>query len=298
MKLPRLLLDVARNCFRDGFIHAGNLAYLSLVTLFPLFILLAAVGGAFGRTEAGAAALEAFFQAVPPDVATLLGPAIEGVIGGKSGGLLTLGALVALWTVSTFVETLRDLMARPWGVPPARPPWQTRLLSMGAVLLAVLLMLLAFASQIILTAALQFVLRLLPMADSVAGWLGLSRLVPPVILFLALWALFELLTPRKFRHHASWPGAVATTLVWVGATALMPWLLTSFGGYSLTYGALSGVMVALLFFYVVGFGFVVGAELNAALAQRHDAALRAVVERSAHERIDGGQARAGDGGGE
>jgi membrane protein len=38
--------------------------------------------------------------------------------------------------------------------------------------------------------------------------------------------------------------------------------------YDLTYGSLAGVMIALFFFWLVGLGMVVGAELNAALAER------------------------------
>ena len=35
--------------YNDGFIHAGNLAYLSMLAIFPFFILGAAVFSAFGE---------------------------------------------------------------------------------------------------------------------------------------------------------------------------------------------------------------------------------------------------------
>jgi membrane protein len=38
-------------------------------------------------------------------------------------------------------------------------------------------------------------------------------------------------------------------------------------GYDLTYGSLAGVVIMLLFFYVIGLGLVFGAHLNAALAE-------------------------------
>ncbi len=44
-------------------------------------------------------------------------------------------------------------------------------------------------------------------------------------------------------------------------------VLRSFFTYSLTYGSLAGIMVALFFFWLVGLGVVIGAELNAALAE-------------------------------
>ena len=48
----------------------------------------------------------------------------------------------------------------------------------------------------------------------------------------------------------------------------LPWVLAKLGGYDRTYGGLAGTIVALFFFWLVGFGLVVGAHLNAALAER------------------------------
>src|SRR3546814_10863846 len=43
-------------------LHAGNLAYLSLMTLFPFFIVAAAVASIFGRSQDGLAAVGAFLE--------------------------------------------------------------------------------------------------------------------------------------------------------------------------------------------------------------------------------------------
>ena len=40
--------------------------------------------------------------------------------------------------------------------------------------------------------------------------------------------------------------------------------------YDLTYGSLAGVMIALIYFFLVGLGLVVGAQINAALAESDD----------------------------
>ena len=42
---------VAIGVYSDGFIHAGNLAYLALLTIFPFVIVAAAVARLFGQTE-------------------------------------------------------------------------------------------------------------------------------------------------------------------------------------------------------------------------------------------------------
>jgi membrane protein len=58
---------------------------------------------------------------------------------------------------------------------------------------------------------------------------------------------------------------------------LLPDALQLLGGYNLTYGSLAGVMIALLFFFAVGLGVVIGAELNAALADSGATALKGEI---------------------
>src|SRR3546814_13172505 len=83
-------------CSSDLFIHAGNLAYLSLVTLFPFFIVATAAATIFGRTEDGMAGVSAFLSNVPPGVANALRGPIEGVLTARTGHLLWFGAGVGL----------------------------------------------------------------------------------------------------------------------------------------------------------------------------------------------------------
>jgi membrane protein len=273
-QLPKLVLGIFDRVFRDGFVHAGNIAYLSLTTLFPLFILFTAIAAMFGRTESGNAALAGFIETLPRDVAEILAPAISGVIASRASGIFTFGAIVALWTVTGFIETLRDVIRRPYDIGPLRAAWRSRLLSAVVAVGFVLIVLLSFFAQIFLNLIMEFVGSIIPIAADVASLIAVSRIIPAVVLFVALWGLFHLLTPRRFRHKvSSWPGALATAIVWVGAALLMPVVLGFTGGMAVTYGALAGVMVALLFFYVVGLGFVTGAELNAALAKRRDPTL-------------------------
>ncbi len=89
------------------------------------------------------------------------------------------------------------------------------------------------------------------------------------IVCVALWSLFVSLTPTlyKDRRFPKWPGAVATSLWWYATTLLLPPTLSLLGGYDRTYGSLAGVMITLIFFFLVGLGVVIGAELNAALAE-------------------------------
>ena len=270
--LARLWVVVKRasiGVYNDGFIHAGNLAYLTLMTLFPFFIVTAAVLSALGQGEETKNTVSAFLHVLPPSAGELLREPIASVLRARTGPLLWFGALVGLWTVGSFVETIREIFRRAYGTQSKSPIWRARLGLSFAIIVSVVLALLSFVIQGLLLAAQQFVYRLLPFAEGAANWIGLSRMIPGVFMFGALYMLFYSVTPAKYRYTKclKWPGALFTAVWWVSATALLPVVLAQLGGYDLTYGSLAGVVVMLLFFYLIGLGLVFGAHLNAALAE-------------------------------
>ncbi|HMQ19784.1 MAG TPA: YhjD/YihY/BrkB family envelope integrity protein, partial [Sphingopyxis sp.] len=111
----RILRRVVVGTYTDGFIHAGNLAYLALIALFPFFILMAAVLSLAGGSAGGERAIEAVFSTMPPAVANALsGPIREGM-SARTGIFLWLGPLVAFWTAVSLTETVRDILRRAYG---------------------------------------------------------------------------------------------------------------------------------------------------------------------------------------
>lgn len=268
----QIIKRVGIGTYTDGFIHAGNLAYLALIALFPFFILIAAVLSLLGGSAGGEAAVEAVFSTMPPSVASALAGPIREVMSARTGIFLWLGALVAFWTVGSLIETVRDILRRAYGTHFSRGFFHYRLLSIGIITGAVVLMLLSFSMQVLIVGIEQFVARVLPPNFQSAGTVAISRGVSGLGLFVAIYLLFYTLTPSKYRSPKcpKWPGALFTTLWWIGVTLALPPLLAGLLSYDATYGSLAGVMVALFFFYLVGLGMVMGAELNAALVEVED----------------------------
>jgi membrane protein len=264
-----VLKRVALGVYNEGFIHAGNLAYLALMTLFPFVIVAAAAARLFGQTEGGLQAVNAVLQTMPRDVADVLRKPIHDVLQARSGNLLWLGGLVGLWTTGSFIETIRDILRRAYGVRGSAPFWEYRLGAIGIIVASVVMMLIAFSASVFLSGAEQFIQHLIPRAAPILGLLSLLKVVPALILFGSLYLLFVSLTPRKYRtmQCTKWPGPLFVTLWWLATTSLLPVILSRLGGYDLTYGSLAGVIIALIFFFVIGLGVVIGAELNAALAE-------------------------------
>jgi membrane protein len=265
--------------YNDGFIHAGNLAYLAIVALFPFFIVAAAAAHLLGQSQDAQLTVANVLHRLPPDVARTLREPINEVLTARTGPLLWLGALVGLWTAASFVETIRDILRRAYGVKFCSPFWEYRIGSILLILGAVMLLMIAFAASVALSTLHHALVEWFPFAEGLGTTLGLYRLVPAATLFVTFYALFFALTPARYRKRncRKWPGALLITAWWLATVEILPSVLGLLGGYSLTYGSLAGVMISLIFFFVVGLGVVTGAELNAALAESGATALKGEV---------------------
>jgi membrane protein len=277
--LFEIVKRIGLGVYNDGFIHAGNLAFLALLALFPFFIVAAALTELLGQTGSSLLAVNAILAQLPRGVAeTLRGP-IEQALNARTGPLLWFGALVGIWTAGSFIETIRDILRRAYGVKYSASFWQYRLASIAIVVGSVFLLMIAFTLTLVLRSAQAAIEAWLPFAQDVADTLGLIRIIPGIALYGTIYLLFLILTPARYRRRGcrKWPGALLITLWWMAIVEVLPGAIGLFGGYDLTYGSMAGFMVVLIFFYLVGLGLVSGAELNAALAEARPTALKGEI---------------------
>ncbi|WP_417593354.1 YihY/virulence factor BrkB family protein [Parasphingorhabdus sp.] len=265
-----ILERTAVGVYYDGFTFAGNFAYLSLLAVFSFFIVAAAIVGGFGQTAIGTDFVEAFLVTVPPSVAAALHDPIRDAMTARTGPLLWFSAIVGLWTTTSLIETIREILHRAYGVQAQRAFWEYRLTSILLILLSVFFAMLALSAQFIVAGITGFLGTYFPAVETDALWLSLSSAIPFFMLFATLYLLFRLLTPRQYRprQYPKWPGAVFISGWWLLITGLLPVFLKYAANYQLTYGSLAGVIITLIFFYLIGLGMVIGAEINAALAER------------------------------
>lgn len=249
----------------DGIEHAGYLAFLGLLALFPFLVLIFSIVGLVGGGETGAAYIHDLLTALPQDVAAALQPRIVEITSGPPQGLLTVSILGAIWTASSGVEGLRTVLNRAYHV--ASPPayWRRRSLSV--------LQLLFFTFIVV---AGMFVLVAVPLTLRYVGnWLGIhfpafdgeyvgdmARLATVGLLFCAVSYIYYVVPNLKQRFISVAPGALVVVLMWLASAYLFALYLSNFNQVELIYGSLGGVIAALLFFYICNVIFIFGAELN------------------------------------
>ena len=249
----------------DGIEHAGYLAFLLLLSLFPFLVLLVALAGFVGEGEAGVKFIEFIFSSLPSHMVQAIKPRVDEITSGPPTGLLSVAILGAIWTASSAVEGYRTVLNRAYHV--ATPPAYVlrRLLSILQLLIFTFVILMAMIIIIFTPIVLDKIELLLGFKFITQDTINWSNGVFAFSLLLMLAMVCNLyygLPNVKQSMISVLPGAVLTVALWMGAAKLLTTYVSEFQQVSLIYGSLGGIIAALLFFYVINVIFIFGAEFN------------------------------------
>src|SRR4051812_17429313 len=269
---PAPLRRFARQIYRagwrltehDGLMVAGYMAFAAFTSLFPFLIFLAALVSVLSTRETADQIVEGMFLFLPGDVARTLAPAVHEVMAGRRGGVLTFGVLATLWTASSGVEALRDALDRAYEAKDLQPLWWRRLQSIVVVVVGALILFVA-SLAVILGPVLWRLLELFgrPSTEEALAWTLGRYALGTVVLIAGLVILHRWLPNHHLPTWAVLPGALLTLGLWLVGASLFSLYLGTIADYSVVYGSLGGVVITLLFFYLTGILFILGAEYNA-----------------------------------
>jgi membrane protein len=265
----RTVWNALYDLFADsGFSMAGAVAFSFVLALFPFCIFLGAFAGYFGGEALAKAAVVQLFDVLPAAVAQVLEPEVMAVMGKSRFGLLTFGALIALFFATSAVESLRAAFNVAYRVKETKSYPACLAQSMLIVLLSALGML-AIAWGVLVGPQMLSKIKprwLLWLGDQT--WLStiIRYAIVITIIGAQLFAYHLWLTAGKRRFVDVIPGVVLSMLLWILAAKLFGnWL--QINDYSRFYAGLTSVMSALVFFQVTAIIIILGAEMNRAMIE-------------------------------
>ena len=243
---------------------AAALAYYFFLSLFPLIIFVLALASLMPIDGLETWILANAARSLPSDAYGLLEKAVEGLLAEPRGGLLSLAAVLALWTSSAaFAATINGLN-RAYRVEDSRSWWRARLYAIGLTLALSLLMILAFTLSVFGTHLQHLIAAALGptagMLAQVARW-TLTILATTLVVAAVYYAA------PAVEKEWQWirPGAVLFVFGFSASSAAFSFYVGRFGSYDRTYGSLGAVIVLLVWMYLLGFFLLLGGELNALL---------------------------------
>jgi membrane protein len=243
---------------------AAGIALNTLLAVFPALAVAVLIYGLFSSPAGVAADMKPFFEILPTAAAKLLQDELQNLVAPghvKLGVGALVSALLAFWGARQGIVALMTATNIAYYERERRGFLLQIVISLGFTLSAVI----AFLVMLALGVAVPLVIQVLPLGPAASAAILVLRWV---LLWLfaigALAAVYRYAPDRRTAQWqwVTWGSAVAATL-WLLGSVLFELYVKNFSSYGVTYGALGGVIVLIMWFYLGGFAVVLGAEVNA-----------------------------------
>jgi len=269
LKVPLSWRDILTRTGREAmsdniFGMSAQLAYYFFFSLFPALLLLIALASYFPERTLIDQVFKSMGGFAPPDALSIITEQIRKITEAKPGGLLTFGVAMALWTSSSAMSAIINTLNNAYDIEEGRPWWKVQTTAILLTVGVALFILVSFTLVIVGPT----------LAEKVAAWMHLGAafewtwkiLQWPVVFLLASGgiALIYYFAPDAEQDWV-WltPGSIFATTLWLIASLAFKYYVVNISSYAATYGAIGGVMVLMLWFYISGAVILAGAEMNA-----------------------------------
>ncbi|AUX26702.1 hypothetical protein SOCEGT47_072720 [Sorangium cellulosum] len=241
---------------------AAGLTFFGVLAIFPFLLFAVALAGVVINPAESTRLVGELYQVAPPAVANILGERLHALTSGQSPALLTVGALGAIWAASGGVVALMDALNAAYGVEDGRSFLKRRGIAILVTLGGAVLLTIASALTVVTPA---ITAHLGPLATPLL-WLRVPASMLIVMMVLAV--LYYVLPDVEQKFKFITPGSIVAVVIWAIASLGFSFYVGRFGSYEVSYGALGGVIILLLWMWISSMAVLLGAEINAIIEHR------------------------------
>jgi membrane protein len=251
---------MADNCLN----LAAQLAYYFFLALFPALLFLVALVSFIPIEHLMDAITTTLARVAPGEVMSIIQEQVQKIAADKDGGLLTLGMFGTIWSTSSGVNAIIDTLNQAYDIQESRPWWKVKTIALGLTLALAIFIVISFV----------LVVAGPTLAEKIASWFHLGPafewswkiLQWPVVfglVSLAIAMIYFFAPDAEQEWIWITPGSLIATALWLLVSLVFKFYVSHFTSYNATYGAIGGVIVLMLWFYVSSLAILAGAELNA-----------------------------------
>lgn len=243
---------------------AAQLAYYFFLGLFPTLLFLIAVASLFPLGNLTDDVTRLLQPVAPAEVIEIIRTQMLKIAETDSSAPLSLGLLGALWSSSAAMGAAIGAMNRAYDIEESRAWWRVKLLAIALTVGLAFFILLSLVLVLAGPELADFMARRFGV-PGVWAWLWKVALWPVVFVLVSTgMGLIYYFAPDADQEWV-WvtPGSVVGAALWLIGTLGFRFYVLQYGNYEETYGAVGGIIVLLLWFYLSGLIVVIGAELNA-----------------------------------
>lgn len=262
----RLLKDLYARFVNDDILSTGaEVAFFLLLSLFPFLIFLMTLVS-YVRMVDVQDSLQVLAALVPASAYEILRDIVNETIADRSGTLLSLGVLFALWSSTSGVASLMRGINRAYDQEETRRFWRMKAISLGFTVELAVVIAVSFILVVLGRILGTRIFKLLGFSDvSLEIW-NYGMLAIVMITSTLMFMFFYHVAPNcRLKLREVIPGAVVASIGWVVVSLAFSYYANNLGSYSKVYGSLGGIIALLMWMYLSSISILMGAEVNASL---------------------------------
>lgn len=250
----------------DSLMVSASIAYHSLLSIFPLLLLLIGLAGIYIHQHELSGRLAMVLGRYLPMKTDFILRNLVG-ISRAYGRVGLLSFLLLLWSSSGVFLPLEKALNRAWEVEKERPWWRSRLLALEMALIFGFLILVSLGVVGVNVYIHKWMRqavssRAMPLAEFVYHLLIIATTFSMTLAMFVV--LFERLPNRPMRLRQVFPSALLTAILWEAARSLFTLLLPVFN-YRQVYGSIGVVVALMTWAYISSAVMLFGAQVSRAL---------------------------------
>lgn len=251
---------------------AAQISFYTMLGLFPFLIFLLSLLGTFPLGEAlKPEMLEALREQMPRESAEYVADIVLELLPEYSQGLLGVGLLASLWGASMAVGALITTINRAYNIRPRRHMVIQKLMSITLVLLLSGMWLMSMTIILVGPGITQSIFEFMGIASETnTFWTSLRLPMAFMLNLTALTILYYFAPEARQRVLSILPGAFTATILWLLASSAFRIFLRNFGTYNKMYGSLAGLVILMMWLWISGLVFLLGAEINSLMKRIED----------------------------
>jgi membrane protein len=249
-------------------IIAAGLALYALLAVFPALGAAVSIYGLFASPEQIAQHITSFEGVLPAQATEILQSQLQSLSGQQevlSFGLV-IGVLIALWSARKGMVALMTAVNVAYDEREERGFIKQIFVSLVFTVGAVI----GFLAVVLFAVAVPLAIEFLPLGRAAEIVILVVRWA--VLWFLAVSGMAIIYRFAPDRHEPKWKwlsvGSCVAATLWLIGSLLFAIYARSTASYGETYGALGGVVVLLMWFYLTGYSLVLGAEINSEMERQ------------------------------
>ena len=242
---------------------AAAISFYALFSMFPLGLAVISILGFIIGTESSNETLAKEIADVLPISSDLIGSTMEGIISARAiTGIASFVGLV--WTSSAAFSAVRKGINTAWGVTTPRAFLWERIIDIGLVFAAGLLVLIILFTAPLIEIIRQIFEHALPQNEIPADmiWGTIADLVSPLLAFISILILYRWLPNTKVKIIHVVPGALLASICFILAQLGFIWYVGKFPVYNILYGAVGAIMALLAWVYISALIILFGAQIT------------------------------------